>query len=315
MGTAGNALIRGIELERIVAELDCLYAYEMAAACWSMAVRSQLAGPALVYLDDELGEVLEQAIEHARSLAERAAQLGGAVDGDPASFIARSPLDAFVMPVSFADPGAIVSYALDQTQRAIRAYGALAVQVAGKDEVTHRLIVHILRDHVTREDGWNRSQHRDDGSMIARPAPATRLFATSTPNLKWQAAGQPSYHTLCCRGRGQVVVVDGPQVGGEVLPATVGEQRDDLAALHAGGDALCRLHHRARRDAGEDALLLRQFLGGGEGGAAVHHHAAVRCQQDVPSVVAGCAERRDHARSDSRANRDRRWDRLFTMPC
>src|SRR5262249_35819910 len=149
MGTAGNALIRDIDPATIVAEVDGLYAYDMATACWAMVVRSQLARPALGVREEDRGEVLEPALQHARFLADRAAQLGGAVDGNPATFTARSPLDAFAMPASFADPGAIVSYALDQLQRAIGAYGALTARLAGKDEITHRLLTHILRDHVT----------------------------------------------------------------------------------------------------------------------------------------------------------------------
>src|SRR5262249_62409792 len=91
-------------------------------------------------------------VGHAGSLGERGAQLGGSATGDPSGFVGRSPLDAFGLPDSLSDPGVILGYALGQVQRAIRAYGALLADLAGRDEIGHRLVLHILRDHVDLED-------------------------------------------------------------------------------------------------------------------------------------------------------------------
>jgi ferritin-like protein len=152
MGTAGNALITGIDPASIVEAVDGLYAYELTVVSWAIAVRSQLGGPAAFVLGDELDKLVETSLAHARALADRAAQLGGAVTADPSGFVARSPLEAFGLPASLTDPGAIIAYALGQVQRAIRAYGALVAAVAGRDEITHHLLLHILRDHVDLED-------------------------------------------------------------------------------------------------------------------------------------------------------------------
>lgn len=152
MGSVGNSLITGIAPGAIVAELDRLYAYELIAVTWAITVRSQLAGPASFLLGEELDALIEKSLSHARTLADRAGQLGGSVNGDPSGFIARSPLDRFALPVSTSNPGDILSYALEQIRLALRAYGALLTTLAGKDEVTHHTILHILRDHVDLED-------------------------------------------------------------------------------------------------------------------------------------------------------------------
>jgi ferritin-like protein len=152
MGSAGNALISGIDPATIVAAFDGLYAYELTVVSWAIVVRSQLEGPAAYLLGEELDELVERSLGHARSLAERAAQLGGSLTADPTGFVARSPVDAFGLPASTSDPSAVLGYALGPLQRAIRAYGALLAEVAGRDEITHHLLLHILRDHVDLED-------------------------------------------------------------------------------------------------------------------------------------------------------------------
>jgi ferritin-like protein len=168
MGTVGNSLISGIDPREIVEGLDALYAFEMSVVCWTMAVRPQLTGAALVFLTDEFGEVQAESLKHAAALADRAAHLGGGVTGDPTEFISRSPLDGFALPEPLSDPAAIVSYALAQVQRVIRSYGALTAAVAGKDEVTHRLLVGILCDHVAREDAL-------EGVLQGVPVPASAV--------------------------------------------------------------------------------------------------------------------------------------------
>jgi ferritin-like protein len=165
VGSVGNALITGIDPATIVETFDGLYAYELTVVSWAIVVRSQLEGPAAYLLGEELDELVETSLGHARSLAERAGQLGGSLTADPSGFVARSPLDAFGLPASTSDPGAILGYALRQVQRAIRAHGALLAAVAGRDEITHHLLLHILRDHVDLED-------EIEAALAGQPPPA-----------------------------------------------------------------------------------------------------------------------------------------------
>ena len=152
MGTAGNALIHGIDHQEIIMTLDRLYAYELVALHWALALRPQLTGTASVVIGEELDGLTDESLAHARALAERAAQLGGAVSGDPSGLLDRAVVERFALPESTSEVGVILSYALEQMRAAIRAYGAALATVAGKDEITHRLLLHILRDHVARED-------------------------------------------------------------------------------------------------------------------------------------------------------------------
>ncbi len=165
MGTAGNALITGIDPATIVDSVDNLYAYELTVVSWALVVRSQLGGPAAFLLGEQLDKLVDTSLAHARALAARAAQLGGSVTADPSGFVARAPLDGFGLPASTTDPGVILAYALGQVQGAIRAYGALVATVAGRDEITHRLLLHVLRDHVDLED-------EIESALAGGPSPA-----------------------------------------------------------------------------------------------------------------------------------------------
>src|SRR3972149_6653273 len=72
-----------------------------------------------------------------------------------------------------------------------------------------------------------------------------------------------------------------PQAGRQVLPAAVGEEGDDVAALHPCGDPLGGAQDGARRYARKDAFVVHELLHGGEGGERVH---------DDPSVQEGLVQ-------------------------
>jgi len=59
MSQAGNALLRGVDAEAVVADLDRLRAAHVVAEQWLLAVENRLAGPALYLLEDELPEQAE----------------------------------------------------------------------------------------------------------------------------------------------------------------------------------------------------------------------------------------------------------------
>ena len=65
MGSAGTALIDGLEPAALADELDTLHAYELVTALWCRAVENRVAGPALYFLTDELREQAATALEHA----------------------------------------------------------------------------------------------------------------------------------------------------------------------------------------------------------------------------------------------------------
>jgi ferritin-like protein len=151
MGTAGNALITGIDVQELIDILDGYYCYYLRVLHWTHAVLNRLEGQAALVLPHELEEVAEQCLKNASAIAERIGELGGAVTADPTYVIAHSPTGAFRLPSSTSDVGAILGYALEQTRAIIGAYGECLDRTRGKDELTHRLVLKLLQQEVAHE--------------------------------------------------------------------------------------------------------------------------------------------------------------------
>jgi hypothetical protein len=79
MGQAGNALLGGADRDTVVDALDRLYCRHLVAMHWALAVGNRLEGQPLFLLTDELNEVLDDSLDAARRLADRIAELDGAV--------------------------------------------------------------------------------------------------------------------------------------------------------------------------------------------------------------------------------------------
>jgi ferritin-like protein len=157
MGSTGTAIIDSLDPTDLANELDRLHAYELVTALWCRAVENRLAGPALYFLPDELREEAATALERARRLADRIAQLGGAVRAHPAQLLARARLDAFELPADPSDIGSVVRLALAYQRFGIEGYAELLQRVAGHDAVSAKLLTDILTHAVAREDGMESS--------------------------------------------------------------------------------------------------------------------------------------------------------------
>lgn len=152
MGSMNNALIKGITVDEVVRLLDSLYAYEMVATHFSLAVLTRLEGQASIVLEGAFEEKVRQNFEHARIIAERIGQLGGVITGDPTLLVEKSPGQKFTLPGSNSDIRVILSHTLQQVQVGIRAYGEALAQVKDKDEVTYHILLDVLKDHINSED-------------------------------------------------------------------------------------------------------------------------------------------------------------------
>src|SRR5262245_46530716 len=148
----GIALVKGIAIDDIIGRLDSLYAYEMVAAHYTLAVLNRLEGQASFVLKDAFEEKLQQNFDHARQIANRLGQLGGAITADPTLLVERSPTQKINLPKSNADVREILSHTLQQVQAGIQAYGDALALVKAKDEVTYQLLLNVLRDHIDSED-------------------------------------------------------------------------------------------------------------------------------------------------------------------
>lgn len=152
MGSMNKTLIKGIAVDEVVRLLDSLYAYEMVAMHYSLAVLNRLEGQASIVLEDAFEEKIKQSFDHARTIADRIGRLGGAITGDPSQLVEIAPIKDFTLPKSNADVREILSHTLQQLQIGIRAYSDVLARLKDKDELTYHILLDVLRDHVDNED-------------------------------------------------------------------------------------------------------------------------------------------------------------------
>jgi ferritin-like protein len=151
MGTAGTGLIHGLDPAEVADELDRLYCYEQMSIHVVRAIENRLTGNAAIMLE-ELPEQIALAEGHASRLASRIAQVGGAITQDPTHFVERSQLPPVQVPDDTSDVRSVLTYTLEQEQRAVARYGQLLDRTRGLDVVTEQLLVSILTHKVARED-------------------------------------------------------------------------------------------------------------------------------------------------------------------
>jgi bacterioferritin len=151
MGSAGNSLIRGIEVQEIIDALDSFHAQSWVVVHFSLALKNRLEGQAAFLLSKELENKAQESIKHAKKLAERIAELGGTETGDPTEFVMLSPLKRFSMPSSTSDIKVILYYILEQEQAIIRKYGDFMIKLRDKDDLTYHLLREILEDEIRHE--------------------------------------------------------------------------------------------------------------------------------------------------------------------
>lgn len=148
MSQAGNALLRGVDAEAVVGDLDRLRAAHVVAEQWLLAVENRLAGPALYLLQDELPGFADLNRQASAALADRVAELGGAITGDPTAVVELSGLGPFELPADTSDPATITDYALERVRALIGAYGDALDRTRDADELTHRLLLKLVRQQV-----------------------------------------------------------------------------------------------------------------------------------------------------------------------
>ena len=170
MGSTGNSLIKGIDIQEIIDTLDSFHAQSWVVVHFSQALKNRLEGHAAFLLSKELEDKAQESIKHAKKLAERITDLGGAETGDPTEFVMLSPLKRFSMPSSTSDVKVILSYILEQEQKIIRKYGDFMIKIRDKDDLTFHLLREILEDEIRHESEIeaiviNSSRNRESHGM------------------------------------------------------------------------------------------------------------------------------------------------------
>jgi bacterioferritin len=151
MGSAGNSLIKGIEVQEVIDTLDSFHALSWVVALFSLGLMNRLEGEAAFLLSKELEDRAQESMKHAKKLAERIAELGGTETADPTEFVMLSPLKRFSMPSSNSNINEILSYILELEQSIIRTYGDFLHRIRDNDDVTYHMIREILEDEIRRE--------------------------------------------------------------------------------------------------------------------------------------------------------------------
>ena len=151
MGSAGNSLIKGIEVQEIIDTLDSFHALSWVVALFSLGLKNRLEGQAAFLLSKELEDKAQESMNHAKKLAERIAELGGTETADPTEFVMLSPLKRFSMPSSNSNVNEILSYILELQQFIIRTYGDFLHRIRDKDDVTYHVLREILEDEIKLE--------------------------------------------------------------------------------------------------------------------------------------------------------------------
>jgi ferritin-like protein len=152
VGTTATELSHTTDIRNLINQLDELHNANMVVMHWCHAVQNRLEGQALYLLNEELSEVAGQSLADARRLADRIAELGGAITGDPDYLVERSPFDMFALPDDPSAVGSILGQALQQLRTLIRAYAQVVDIVRGRDDLTYRLVVDLLGHAVRTED-------------------------------------------------------------------------------------------------------------------------------------------------------------------
>jgi bacterioferritin len=151
MGSAGNSLIRGIEVQEIIDTLDSFHALSWVVVHFSLGLKNRLKGQAAFLLSKKLEDKAQESMKHAKKLAERIAELGGIETADPTEFVMLSPLKRFSMPSTNSNVNEILSYILELEQSIIRTYGDFLHRIRDNDDVTYHMIREILEDEIRRE--------------------------------------------------------------------------------------------------------------------------------------------------------------------
>lgn len=152
MGSAGNSLIKGVEVQEIIDTLDSFHALSWVVVHFSLGLKNRLEGQAAAFLlSKELEDKAQESMKHAKKLAERIAELGGTETADPTEFVMLSPLKRFSMPSSNSNVNEILSYILELEQSIIRICGDFLHRIRDKDDVTYHVVREILEDEIRLE--------------------------------------------------------------------------------------------------------------------------------------------------------------------
>jgi bacterioferritin len=138
----------------MIAALQKAYSMEMETVANYLADSVNLDGVRAEEIKKSLAADVQEELGHAKRLAHRIKQLGGAVPGATGLEITHSHLDA---DSPSTDVQRVIQAVIDDEQAAIDHYKQIIRDVDGKDYVTQDLCIKLLADedeHITQFEGF-----------------------------------------------------------------------------------------------------------------------------------------------------------------
>jgi bacterioferritin len=163
MARVGNSIIKGVDINEVIAVLNKAYADEWLAYYQYFIQAKVVKG---IMKDAAITELTEHAtdeLRHANMVADRILQLGGTPLLSPNDWFAQSSC-GYEEPKDF-DVVSLLEDSIKGEQCAISVYSQLAEMTKDKDIVTYDIVSEILADEVEHEEDLQ-SLHDDITEFI-----------------------------------------------------------------------------------------------------------------------------------------------------
>lgn len=163
MAVRGNSIIKGLEINEIIAVLNKAYADEWLAYYQYFIEEKVVKG---IMKDAAIAELQQHAtdeLRHANMVADRIIQLGGTPLLNPKEWFTHTNC-GYEEPKDF-DVVAILDDAIKGEQCAISTYSEIAEMTKDKDIVTYDIVSQILADEVEHEEDLQ-SLHDDISEFV-----------------------------------------------------------------------------------------------------------------------------------------------------
>jgi bacterioferritin len=144
--------IAGLDLKDLIKDLDKAYCDEWLAyyAWWYMA--QAVEGKGYEDMQEFLGKIAKDELEHATELAERIIELGGLPTNVPTLLVKNSNGGYPGVMKNLSDYDEIIKIVTTAEAGAIDVYNKLAKKTFGKDHDTYQLVCHIMGEEIGHEE-------------------------------------------------------------------------------------------------------------------------------------------------------------------
>ncbi len=151
MGKQARA-ISELNLKELIKDLHKAYADEWLSfyLYWYMA--RTVSGRAYEDIQELLGRILKDELEHAKELADLIIKLGDLPVANPMELEKHSSVPYQLPPKNTADINRIIRIVTEAEAAAIELYNNIAKKAFGKDHLTYQVITHILAEEIEHEE-------------------------------------------------------------------------------------------------------------------------------------------------------------------